>query len=291
MSQELSGITPRPEGTIVIGGALIPVENVELIVGESGISLSGGEMLIWKRTVVVAGGKRHVSRKLPGENQQNFDQWVALCPRAVGIRPDGSVALPRIDPESDEDPLELLGKALLAVKRELGSQVLRGFVWAVVLLLAGIGVIIAVVAYNVQNVQNPNDLTGVRFGFLGLALVVCAFLLGGRATWLSGRRRRIVRVMQDLMHRGELNAPLLAAAITSPSPGTARQPAVSAIPATLSILAICLSICPFVGLVLALIALGITFRKPSWARVLAIISLVIAGLMSAFVIYQIANGR
>jgi hypothetical protein len=306
-------VSPHPPGTILVSGNPIPGPSVELIVGHSGIDLSGGEMLIWKRNVVRAAGKRYVSASFPEQNQRDFDQWIAACPRAVGIRPDGSVALPRLDPDSPDDPLQLLGNALQAVKRELGSQVLRGFALAALFFLAGLGLIIVIIAYNVQH---PQGMVGFKFGVAGFVLLVSACLIGGLALRLFFRQRRIERVLGDLMRRGEINAPLLAQVlapppvapaapppaapsaaaplippVVGPSPSTipvpfpppaAALPKVTLVPAALAILSLCMALCPFIGLVLAGVALALTFRESSWVRTVAIVALIINVLSSAF---------
>jgi hypothetical protein len=304
-----TNVTPPSPETIVVNGIPIPVQSVELIVGHSGISLGGGEMVIWKRNVVRAAGKRYVSATIAEQNERDFNQWVAACPSAVGVRPNGSIALPRIDPRSSEDPLQILGNSLAAVKRELGSQVLRGLAFSALFFLGGMALIIVIVAYNIQH---PNDMTGFKMGVLGLVLVVCAFLVGGMALRLFFRQRRIERVLRDLMDRGEINASLLAE-VLAPTPAAAPPTSVSAapsssatvarsphaaapspkvtlVPATLAILSLCTALCPFVGLVLAVIALALTFRQSSWARTVSIIAAILNALFSAFVIVMAVFG-
>jgi hypothetical protein len=288
----LPSLCPNPSDAIQVNGRPVPASSVQLIIGESGLSFSGGEMLIWKRTVVVAAGVRYVTRGTPADHESNFTRWLAACPRAVGIRPDGSVTLPRIDPADAGDPLELLGAALAAVKRELGTQILRGLAAAAVCLITGIALMVAIAVYNAQN---PKELGGFKLGIAGLVLVVCAFLLGGRVLWLSGRKGRIQRVLRELMQRGELNAPLLAQAIAPPPTPADRRanpaPPSNFVPAALSIVGICTSFCPFVGWVFPLIALLLTYRKPSWVRVLSIISLIISVLVNVLAIVMIATGH
>jgi type IV secretory pathway VirB2 component (pilin) len=43
-----------------------------------------------------------------------------------------------------------------------------------------------------------------------------------------------------------------------------------------------MALCPFIGLVLAGVALALTFRESSWVRTVAIVALIINVLSSAF---------
>jgi len=274
---------------IIVSGTPVPAASVELIVGESGLSLSGGEMIIWKRTVVLAAGKRYVSRASAATNEFNFNQWMARCPRAVGVRTDGSVQLPRIDDAGQNDPLDLLANCLVAVKRELGGQAFRGLAWALGTLAAGLAL---TVVFIVANMRRPKDFQGARAIVLGIVLVVGGILLGVRALNLLLRRQRVVGVVRGVIERGDLDPTLLAKVVATPAMQSGTNPAtvrVGLVAATVSILSLCLMVCPFVGLALALLAMGLTFRQATWARTLAIIGLVLNVLFNAFVIFMMLS--
>src|SRR4051812_16762928 len=110
---------PASGPAIAIGPMQIPAADVRLVVAEAGISLAGGEMLIWKRNVVVTPAGPFVSKADPLFNALFFDNPLAACPHAVGILTNGTVRLPRLAPTSSADPLQLLRESLSAVKTEL----------------------------------------------------------------------------------------------------------------------------------------------------------------------------
>ncbi|MCL2639883.1 MAG: hypothetical protein FWD53_03465 [Phycisphaerales bacterium] len=48
-------------------------------------------------------------------------------------------------------------------------------------------------------------------------------------------------------------------------------------------------LCPYVGLFISIVALACTFRRPTWARTLAIIGLIISGLITATSLFMVAR--
>ncbi len=252
------------------------------------MSLSGGELIVWKRNVVVADGKRYVLRAPPKINAQFFDDLIVRCPRALGIRPDGSMVLPRLTAESTEEPLQVLGDALNAGKSELGRQIIKSASAAIIALLIGIVRLYLGIRFQIAH---PNGPVGTGWAIWGFVFGVTAVLLAVRTTFLWVRRRRILQVITGIVQKGELDPQTLARAVapvasralltTTGAPFPPRE--ISFAVAMIVILSLCLMCIPWFGFAISLTAFLVTFRKKSWARTVSIIALTFSTLFTAYI--------
>jgi len=264
-----------PATTLTLAGISIPIADVQFIVAEKGLSLSGGEMIIWKRNVIVTQSRRIVVKGSPDENAATFRQVIAHCPRAVAIDANGSITLPRITPDANEDPLDILQSALTSAKREYGRQIIKAFAFALLFFALGVVITFLIVA---ANAANPNKPIGFQVAVFGIVLFVAGVLSSVRGFAMLGRRSYLNRVLGDLITKGELNTTALAATLSAPPPPPPSP--VRLVAATLAILAVTLMLCPYIGLIISAIAFACTFRHRTWARRLSIIGLIVSGTVT-----------
>jgi len=265
--------------TLTLAGITVPTSDIQLIVAEKGISLDGGDMIIWKRNVIVTPKRRIVIKK---ELAYVFRQVIDQCPHAVAIDADGFVTLPRITPGTNEDPLNILQIALASAKREYGRQIIKIFAFALLFFVIVVGLIILIVA---AIAADPKQAGIAQVGIYGIIVLAAAIFFATRGFLLLSRRSRLCRVLGDLITKGDLNTPVLAT-ILSPPPAPPTPSLVCTFTATLAILAAIVMFCPFVGMGMSAIALACTFRHSTWTRTLAIIALVVSTLMTAFALFM-----
>jgi hypothetical protein len=60
-------------------------EDVQLIAGEAGLSLDGGEFLVWRRLRITAAKGTYVINLDPKENESCYRYLLLACPNAVGV--------------------------------------------------------------------------------------------------------------------------------------------------------------------------------------------------------------
>jgi hypothetical protein len=273
-----------------LGKLNITPDDVQLVVAESGLSLAGKELIVWKRNIVIAAGRRRAFlAPAPDVNAAFFDTLLARCPRAVGIRLDGSLVLPRLNPESAEDPLQVLGNAFQAAKRELGRQVLKSAgATLVTLLIAALRLYFGIHS----QIAHPNKGSGANTAMWGIIFVVATALLAIRTIALYIRRHRIVSVLNDILRTGDLNperlaravAPTSSRAILAATGAPAPPPEVSTAALFLAILSLCVMCFPFLGLFFSLFAFFVTLRKKHWTRTAGITALIVSILATSYIV-------
>ena len=264
-------------------------------VAESGLSASlTSNLRLFKRNILLAGTRRFISRATPATNAAVFDQILARCPRAVGIRPDGSLVLHHRRPIPGDDPLQILADALHLAKRELGRQVLKSALATLVTLL-----IAALRLYIGIRFQLAHPAAKARTAQLTSVLIIAAILLIIRTLFLFTRRHRILAVLSDITKSGDLNperlaravAPTSSRALLAATGAPAPLPDVRAYVILFTILALCLMCFPFVGLFTSLLALLLTLRKKHWTRKAAITALIVSTLATAYIIILLTLAR
>ena len=116
----------------------VAAQDVRLIVAELGSDKSAkNKPPVWVRNTIIAGEKRYISTAWPHENSQNFEKWLAACPRAVGITTDGTIRVPQIAQPTGADSLALLRDALSEGRYVLGNYAAKAAAISVPLLLLG----------------------------------------------------------------------------------------------------------------------------------------------------------
>ena len=279
MNPNPSSSPPLPSGTISIQQETIPCSDIEAIIGESGIKRGEG-LLIWKRNILVASsGRRYVSKASPLVNPEDFQRWLESCPQAVGVRPDGSIVLPRLAQVTSMDALEVLSNALAAVQRELRRQRLKTFSLGIAFILTGFALIAAFMGINFKHPDTPSwmELMGV-----GTTLSIAGFVFLGRTLSLNRRRRGIRTMLAKLRSADVLDERLLVEVVSPPSAASQA----GFLPGFFTILAVILMVIPFMGSIISLIAVACTFRRKTWARPLAIIALIVSTAMTTIAIIK-----
>jgi hypothetical protein len=163
---------------------VVPWEQIRLIVGEAGVSLDGGEMLIWKWV--------RVSTPLQGFKLRLHEQspscYAALLRRAqgaVGISYNGDVHLPAKTAATSMATAEHIA----VVSAEFNGQARRAASWALAsLIAAAVGGTLLVFAWK-NAVENDRDPLG-RGAVPVVILAALVPVLGGFALkrWIAGRR-------------------------------------------------------------------------------------------------------
>jgi len=268
MNPNPSSLPPLASGTINIQHETIRCNDIEAIVGESGIKRHEG--LIWKRNVVVAAnGRRYVSKSSPSANPRNFELWLESCPQAVGVRPDGSIVLPRLGSVASMDALDVISNALTVVHRELGRQRFKTFARGIAFLLAGLALIAVFMGINFKQ---PKTASWIELMAVGTILLIAGFLLLGRTLSLNSRRRGIRKMLAKLRAADVLDERLLVEVVSPPSAASQA----GFLPGFFTILAVILMAIPFMGPIISLVAVACTFRRKTWARPLAIMTLIVS---------------
>ena len=250
------------------GGVAVATEAVELIVGEAGISFSGGELVVWKRNVVRAGGRRLVEAGNPAVNAATFTAWLAACPQALGIDAKGQLRLPRLEDGTGEDALAVLTRVLATASAEFGRQIWRAALGA---LLVGVTSLTILGLIVVANVARPQDGRGFKMGLLALAGAVGALLLAARAVRLWEQRFRVRKAMRAILELGEIDVAALAQ-LTDASAST--------LPKLLAIVALCFAMCPFVGLLTGMMAMAASWNRRGWTHAVSMVAVIVGGASS-----------
>jgi hypothetical protein len=177
--------------TLAVGPVVVPCADIVLVIAEGGISLDGGEMLPWKRNVVITRTGRHIQHGTPPANAAFFAQCMNLCPQALGIPFKGEWRMPQC-PEG-VDPAAFLRDGLGRARAELSRQAGRAVMAALLALAVAIGATILDVILITRGESFPRLLLFAPI--VGAALFV---LLLVRAFGQMGRTRKIGRVMTSL---------------------------------------------------------------------------------------------
>jgi hypothetical protein len=175
----------------------IPLADIRLLAGEGGISLSGGEMLIWKKTHVITPTQRYTLRLSPAANTRFYTNLLQNCPQAVGIPYKGQLHLPQCPPNAD--PAEFLSSALTLTRRELNRQSLMALVFALLCLLAAIGLVaLTITVAKEANPRNTTDNSAFKLGLWALIAFVLSALFLGRALYQRAHAARIAKTLRAL---------------------------------------------------------------------------------------------
>ena len=199
---------PRPWTAARIGRCLIRVSNeaddaqeihsedIQLIAGEAGISLDGGQILVWKRVRITTARGTYVIKLDPKENKACYQHLLLACPEAVGVSYTGEVRIPGF-PEGPKrsEHLEWLASVLRAAAREFGRQTrwAAGVAGLMALVTAGFLALITLAATSEKPGQNLNTAASMVVELLVFGAVT--LVLAGRAMRIYLRGRRIVQAL------------------------------------------------------------------------------------------------
>lgn len=194
---------PTPEPRIENGALLlpknrsIPLTDIRLLAGEGGISLSGGEMLIWKKTHIITPTQRYTVRLSPAANTSFYTNLLQQCPQAVGVPYKGALHLPQLP--ANADPAQFLSASLALTRRELHRQSLMALACAVLAVLVGIGLVILTVNLAKENnARNSTSNGPFKLGLWALIAFVLAVLFLGRALYQRAHAARIAKTLRAL---------------------------------------------------------------------------------------------
>ncbi len=114
----------------------IQTEDMSAVVSITGLSLSGGEMIVWGKTALYSDKQKYYLKPgSPQLNQQLFDRIMALCPQAVGIPFKQPVIFPALLDQADRPQIQSCRNRVISI---LNKNTRRGFVKALLYLIAGI---------------------------------------------------------------------------------------------------------------------------------------------------------
>lgn len=197
---------PLPEGSITDNllhlprlTTPIPLPDIRVIAGEGGVSLNGGEILIWKKTHIITPSRRYSVALPPPYSERFYTKLLENCPHAVGMPYKGQLHLPECPPR--QDPADFLASALTLSRRELRRQSLLAIACALLSLL--IAVAITALVFYLSSQLDAKDLSssGGRLYKLGIFAIV-AFVIAGlfliRALFQRAHAARITKTLRAL---------------------------------------------------------------------------------------------
>ncbi len=169
----------------------IPWEQVRLIVGEAGVSLDGGEILLWK-WVRIATLQRHIRLRMHEQSQPCYTALLQHARNALGISYADEVHLPLKTARTSMATAEHVA----LIKSEFDGQTRRAAFWAAASLIASAAATILVVLAW-KNVPETDHDSLAKVTVAVIVLAVLFPLLGGFALkrWLGGRR--VIRKIRE----------------------------------------------------------------------------------------------
>ena len=268
--------------------AVLRYDEIDLLVGKAGLSLSGGPMRVFDRVCLAAGGRRHTVRLGPPGNAACFDLLEALCPHALAVRWTGRIRLPGV-PDGTE-PARWLGSLRPAVKGLFRRRALAPAAGAAVAAVATGAVVIALVG-----TESPPDPAGgtafARAVVNGVILAASAAVLGAIAVGQALAGRRVLRDLARLQDQAVRNPGLAVERVVLGPVERPPGPA-GALAKILTFLSLVTAIFPVVGLLVALAAWAATRGTTTWwAHPLTKVALTIALASSVIALFVVASDR
>ena len=169
---------------------VVDPRNVLALMGVGGVNLTGGEMVLCKRVLVVT---RRGVLKIDFKEQSDglYELLLELCPGAVGIPFRGPFRYPQ---PADPDLRRTIHDAVPVIRRHLWRQVWLALFSAVVFVL--VGCLFLAMAYLGMRSAAPGSEGDVgRVGVFGIVLLVATVLSivhAGRVFWRNARASRMV---------------------------------------------------------------------------------------------------
>lgn len=183
----------------------VACDDVRLVSGEAGLSLDGGDMIVWKRLWLHTPAERLRVKLGPAGNEACDADLLSVCPGAVGLSYTGEVRLPAAAVLARGPSRQhVLDQTLEVVRSELARQAGRALAAAAVALLVTVaGVVTVTMAWPLGPVPaaRGRESSGDKAAKVAPYLVVsgaAALLFLAQAARRTVQGRRVTKAVQTL---------------------------------------------------------------------------------------------
>lgn len=192
----------------------IPCNEITLITGEKSFSLRVSELFTWQKlSLINHRQQRFTFRFSPQDNAAAYQCLLNVCPQALGISAEGSVAIGGPpDPAKLNDWVEATAES---VRKEFWRQGAKTLLSAV--LLAGFGVTMLLLFFH-ELVKNPQNPLLLKVGIFACVACVVSLLLFGSCFKIFARGRSLGQRINDTRYGQPLDIRFL-----ENSHGTSKQ--------------------------------------------------------------------